>query len=143
MAYGTGWGGKAFLHNGSTLTELAGVTGVSFPEDQVDEIEVTTLAASGRRKEYISGLIDSGTFEVQLNHVPASASDTLCRAALTAGDVRAWKIVVPDATGTAARQFTGNGFVKGYKLNEMRPGEVMTSVLTIRVSGAITEAVAS
>lgn len=142
MTYQTGWGGQAHLHNGTALTKLLGVTGVTFPEDSVDEIEVTTLEAAGRRKEYISGLIDSGTFDVTMNYEPGSATDTLCRDALTDGDSRAWKIVVPDAAGVAERQFTGNGFVRSYRLNEMRPGEAMTATLTIRVSGAVTEAAA-
>lgn len=142
MGYGTGWGGTAHLHNGTVLTELLGVTGVSFPEDQVDEIEVTTLKATGRRKEFISGLIDSGTFEVELNHVPNSATDVVCRGALNAGTARAWKIVVPADDGTPLRKFEGSGFVRGYKINQMRPGEALTSVLMIRVTGAVTEAAA-
>lgn len=142
MGYSTGWGGSAHLHNGTALTELVGVTGVTFPEDQVDEIEVTTLKAANRRKEFISGMIDSGTFEVEMNHVPNSATDQLCRAALTAGDTRAWKIVVPDDDGTELRKFEGSGFVKGYRINQMRPNEAMTATLMIRVSGAVTEAAA-
>lgn len=142
MGYSTGWGGQAHLHNGTALTELLGVTGVSFPEDQVDEVEVTTLKAAARRKEFIAALIDSGTFEVELNHVPNSATDILCRAALTAGNSRAWKIVVPADDGTPLRKFEGSGFVRGYKINQLRPGEAMTSVLMIRVSGAVSEAAA-
>lgn len=142
MGYSTGWGGQAHLHNGTVLTELLGVTGVSFPEDQVDEVEVTTLKAAGRRKEYIAALIDSGTFEVELNHVPNSATDIVCRAALTAGNTRAWKIVVPNDDGTPLRKFEGSGFVRGYKINQLRPGDAMTSVLMIRVTGAVTEAAA-
>lgn len=141
--YQTGWGGQAHLHNGTALTKLLGVTEVNLPEDQVDEIEVTTLEAAGRRKEFISGMIDSGTFDVVMNYVAGSTTDDLCRDALTAGDVRAWKIVVPDAAGVAARQFTGNGFVRGYKIDAMRPGDAMTATLTIRVSGAVTEAAAA
>ena len=46
--------GQFKLHNGTTLTLLTSVTGVTFPEDQVDEHEVTTLAAAGRRKAFTS-----------------------------------------------------------------------------------------
>lgn len=140
MGYSTGWGGEVQLHNGAALTELLGVTGVSFPEDSVDEIDVTTLKAAGRRKQFISGMIDSGTFDVEMNYVPNSATDQLCRAALTAGDIRAWKIGAPDDDGTLLRQFSGNGFVKGYKIEPLSTSDAMKATLMIRVSGAVTEA---
>lgn len=140
---GTGWGGEFWLHNGTALTELTTVTSVGLPEDQVDEVEVTTLKAPGRRKQYISGLIDGGSFDVEMNYIPHEADDILCLAAKNAGDVRGWKIVVPKADGTDSRMFTGNGFVKGYKINPLKPGEAKTCVLTIRVTGAVTEAAAA
>lgn len=143
MAVGTGWGGEFWLHNGTALAEVLLVTSVTFPEDSVDEIEVTTLKAAGRRKEYISGLIDAGSFDVELNYDPGSTTDLALRAALNAGNTRAWKIVVPDEAGLPERQFTGNGFVKGYKINALRPGEAKTAVLTVKVSGAVTEAAAA
>jgi predicted secreted protein len=142
MGYATGWGGQAHLHNGTTLTELIGVTSVAMPEDTVDEIDVTTLKAAGRRKEFISGLIDGGTIEIEMNFVPNSATDILCRAAKDAGDSRAWKIVVPDDDGTPLRKYEGSGFVKGYKINTLSPNEAMTATLMIRTNGAVTEAAA-
>ncbi len=138
---GTGWGGAFHLHNGTALTELVNVTEIGFPEDQIDEVEVTPLKAAGRRKVFIAGLIDAGSFDVTMNYVAGDADDVLCRAQL--GQVRNWKIVVPDATGTAERQLTGSGLVKGYKVNPMQAGEAMTCVLTIRVSGAVTEGAAA
>lgn len=141
MGYSTGWGGQAHLHNGTVLTELLGVTGVSFPEDQVDYQEVTTLKAIARRKEFIPTLIDSGTFEVEINHVPNSTTDILCRAAMAAANLRAWKIVVPNDDGTPLRKFEGSGYAR-YKINQLRAGEAMTAVLMIRVTGAVTEAAA-
>ena len=38
---------------------------------------------------------------------------------------------------------SGSGLVKGYKVNPMQAGEAMTCVLTIRVSGAVTEGAAA
>lgn len=138
---GTGWGGQFHLHNGTALTELVNVTGVGFPEDQIDEVEVTTLAAPGKRKMFISGLIDGGSFDVEMNYVAGSADDALCRAQF--GQIRDFKIVVPDAAGVAERQITGQALVRGYKVNPIKPGEAMTCVLTLRVTGAVTEAAAA
>lgn len=140
MGESTGWGGEFHLHNGSALQELVNVTSVGLPEDQVDEVETTTLKATGRRKTFIPGLIDGGSFDVEMNYIPNSADDQLCLAAKIAGDTRPFKTVVPDDDGSELRQFTGTGWVKGYKINPLKPGEAMTAVLTIRVTGAVTEA---
>ena len=140
MGESSGWGGEFHLHNGSALTELVNVTACGLPEDRVDEIETTTLKAVGRRKTFIPGLIDGGSFDVEMNYIPNSADDQLCLAAKIAGDTRPWKIVVPDDDGTELRQFTGNGWVKGYKIEKLSPGEGMKCVLTVRVTGAVTEA---
>lgn len=139
----TGWGGEFHLHNGSTLVELANIASIEPPEDSVDEIEVSHLKSTGRRKEYITGMIDGGNIVVEMIHVPNSASDQLCLAAKAAGDSRAWKIVFPDTDGTAQRQYTGNGIVTGYRVNALTPKDAQTSTLTIRVTGAVTEAAAS
>lgn len=138
-----GWGGEFHLHNGSTLVELDNVSSVTPPEDVVDEHEVSNLKSSGKRKEYVSGMIDSGEITVEMFHVPNSTTDQLCLAAKAAGDTRAWKIVFPDTDGTALRQYTGNGFVKSYKPNPITPNEPMSATLVIRCTGAVAEAVAS
>lgn len=140
MAESTGWGGEFWLHNGTALAELVNVTGFTMPEDMADEIDVTTLKAAGRRKMFILGMIDGGTFEVEMNYIPNSGDDQLCRAAHTAGDSRPYKIAVPDDDGTPLRQFTGNVLIKGYRVNQVRPNEAMTATLTCRVNGAVTEA---
>ena len=143
MAETIGWGGTFSLHNGTILTPLTTVTGVGFPEDQIDEHETTVLNATGRRKTYIAGLIDGGTFNVMMNYVGGGTDDVLCLATKNSGATRAFKIVVPGPDGTPLRMFTGSGFVKSYKINEMRANDVMTSELTLRVTGAVTEAVAA
>lgn len=137
----TGWGGQFWLHNGTALTKLVGVTGIGFPDDQADEAEVTTLEAPGKRKQYIRTLIDGGEFEVEMNYIPASATDTLCQAARDEGDVRDWKIVVPDVDGAPAREVSGTAFVKMYSRSDLTPGEPLTATLTLRVTGAVIEGV--
>jgi hypothetical protein len=138
-----GWGGEFHLHNSTSLQTLENVTSVTPPEDMADEHEVTHLKSPGRRKEFIAGMIDGGEITVEINHVPNSATDQLCLAAKAAADTRAWKIVFPATDGTALRQYTGNGFVKSYKVNPVVPNEPMTSTMVIRCSGAVTEAAAA
>jgi predicted secreted protein len=142
MDESTGWGGEFHLSSDDTagnLVELERVTAVDFPEDQVDEVDVTTLKAEGRRKEYISGLIDSGSFTVEMNYIPGSDTDVLCRGALTAGNTRAWKIVVPGTDGNPSRKYEGFAFVKGYKPDPLTPNDAKKATLMLRVTGAVTE----
>lgn len=136
-----GWGGKFWIHNGTALQQLVNVTECGMPEDSVDEVETTTLAAANRRKTYVAGLIDGGTFEVHLNHIANSADDILCRTLMASiGTNRAFKIAVPDETGAPYRMYTGTVVVKGYKISPLKPNEVMSSTLSVRLTGAVTEA---
>lgn len=137
----TGWGGEFWLHNGTALQQLVRATEVGFPEDSVDQHEVTPLNAPGKRKQYISGLIDGGTFDVTMNYVFDSADDQLCRDALSSN--RTFKIVIPDDTGAASGQITGTVSVIGYKRPAMTPNSPMMATLTMQVSGETTEAAAA
>lgn len=136
-----GWGGKLLLSTDVTeanLTEIAEVRECGFPQDEVDEVEATHLQSPGRRKEFLSGLIDGGEFTATLNYTPGSATDLLLTAALTAGTTRALRIVIPDETGagTADWNITTSAFVKRYAPDNMTPGEVITATATFRVTGA-------
>lgn len=139
MGYSTGWGGEMHLHNGTALQELLGVTECDPGDSVADEVEVTTLKAADRFKEFIPGMIDGGELTATINHVPNSATDQLLLAAKAAADTRAWKVVFPDDDGTPLRKYEGTGFVKQYKINPLKPGEAMTATLVIRCSGARTE----
>src|SRR5437763_11689639 len=98
-----GWGGKCFLGTTAdvaTLVQLAEVTEFPLPEDQVADIEATHMLSPGRRKEYIAGLIDGGSGDVIMNYVPGSTTDALCRAALAAGDARAFRVELLQPDGS-------------------------------------------
>ncbi len=140
MGDSIGWGGQFHLHNGTALQQLVDATAFDLPQDEVDEHETTRLNAANRRKTFVAGMIDGGTFTVDLVYVPNSADDQLLLAAKAAGDTRAWKSVIPDDDGTPLRQFTGTGWVKKYAPNKVETGAPMTATLEIRVSGAVTEA---
>ena len=58
-----GWGAEVQLGTSSSaasLVELVEVVSFGLPNDQADEVEVTTLKSANKRKEYIRGLIDGG-----------------------------------------------------------------------------------
>lgn len=135
-----GWSSTIKLHNGTTLTELDEVFNITLPDDQADEVDVTHYKSPNRRKEFISGLIDGGEMEVEMNYIAGSPTDTLLTAAKAAGDVRPWEVTIPN--GTAGWKFGGSGFVKSY-VKAIPNEDKLTATVTIRVSGAVTETAAT
>lgn len=136
-----GWGGKVYVGTDATegtLTLLAEVVETTFPQDEADEVEVTHLASPGRRKEYISGMIDGGDVTLTLNYTPGSATDLLLTAAKEAGDTRSVRFVIPSEAGdgSADWNFTTSGFVKRYAPNNMSAGDKITATAVIRITGA-------
>lgn len=134
-----GWGTTVKLHNGSALTELLLVTDVSIPEVTTEEVETTHMKSTGKFRQFIAGLKDAGEFQVTMSLVPGSATDILCRAADAAGDQRAWQITLTDEDSVDTWTIDGTGFAKGYSRTNPLDGK-KEAVLTIRVSGALTEA---
>lgn len=128
----TGWNGQFWLHNGTALVELVGVTECGLPQVTIDTPEITVLKAPGQFKQYMAGLKDGGEFDIMMNYTPRTATDLLCRAQL--GQTRAFKIVEPAFDGTQLQQIDGSGVVVGYKPSSMKPGEPRTAVLTLKVS---------
>lgn len=135
---GIGSGAQFWLANASAvLTQLSEVISVSLPNSQVEDVEATHLAST--RREFIAGLIDDGEGTFEFNYIPNSATDVLIRAAVADGVTRAYKVVIKlaDASLWAV---TGNCIVKGYERN-IPIDDRLTSTMTIRFTGASTEAV--
>jgi hypothetical protein len=138
-----GWGAELQLgldENASSLVELGEVRSFNLPTDEADEHEVTHLKSPSRRKEYISGLIDSGEVTATINYVPGGATDLMLTAAADAGDTRAVRFIIPDQTGTAVWQITTSGFVRRYSPDNVEPNAPITATLVLRITGAKTQA---
>ncbi|HET6536347.1 MAG TPA: phage tail tube protein [Sphingomicrobium sp.] len=136
-----GWGGKVYLgtdNTEATLTLLDEVVDTTFPQDETEEVEATHLTSPGRRKEFLSGLIDGGDVTLTLNYVPGGATDLLLTAALSAGTTRSVRFVIPDETGTGTADWniTTSGFVKRYAPDRMSAGEKISATAVIRITGA-------
>lgn len=135
-----GWGGRLYVSTDNTeanLTEITEVRECGFPQDETEESDATHLRSPGRRREFVSGLIDGGEFTATLNYVPGSASDLLLTTAKEVGTTRKIRIVIPDesGTGTADWNIVTSAFVKRYAPDNMTPGEVITATATFRVTG--------
>lgn len=139
---GTGWAGQFWLDNATgTLTELVQVVGFTLPQDQVDQVEITHLKSTNRRREFAPGLIDGGEFQVTLNYRAGSDTDKLLAAAVqdTTGATRSFKAVIPER-GVATWDVTGESIVTGYDRGEVTAEDKMEATVTLKISGALTEA---
>jgi len=56
-------------------TDLAEVTSITPPSSSLDQIDVTHMQSPNRRREFISGLNDSGECSLDINFVPGNATD--------------------------------------------------------------------
>lgn len=136
-----GYGTEFWLDNASgVLTQLSEILSVTPPNPQVDDVEATHMLSPNRRREYIAGLIEDGEGTFEMNYVPGSATDVIIRAALADGVTRSYKIVLPD--GDAGWEIEGDCIVRGYERN-VPIDDRMTATLTIRFTGASTEAAGS
>lgn len=136
-----GWDAEFWLDDASgTLTQIAEVISVTPPNPQADDIEVTHFKSANRRREYIPGLIEDGEGTIEINYVPGSASDILIREAINSGTLRSYRIVLPD--GDTGWAIDGDVFVKGFERN-IPIDDRMTATVTVRFTGASTEAAAA
>lgn len=127
----TAWGltvQMALTSAPTVFTTLSEVFDVSFPEAVFDDIDVTHYASPGRKREYITGLADSGDFDFTMNYVPGSATDSYLRTAL--GNQRVVKITFP--TGDSVT-FTAN--IKKYNPDAVPVDGKMTAKCGGKVSG--------
>lgn len=122
------------------LTELGEILSVTPPNPQVEDVEVTHMKSPNRRREYIAGLIEDGEGTFEMNYAAGSATDLLLQTALADGVTRNYKIVLPDAASNW--EITGTCIVKGYERN-IPIDDRMTATLTVRFTGASTEAAAA
>lgn len=138
----TGWGGEFHLDNASgTLTELVEVVSFTLPNSETETIDATHLKSPDRRREYISGMIEDGELEIVINYVPGGATDVLLRAAQADGVTRDYMAVIP--RNTANWEVTGSCIVTGYDRGEVIADGKMEATVTIRLTGASSEAAAA
>lgn len=138
-----GWGAEIQIGTSSavaSLVELGEVRQFGVPTEEADEHEVTHFKSPDRHKEYIAGLIDSGEISATLNYVPGGATDVLLSDARDTGTTRAVRFIIPDQVGAAAWQITTSGFVKRYSPNDVEPNSPISATVTIRITGAVSEA---
>lgn len=115
----------------SAISEISNIDG---PGGQANEIDVTDLDSTA--KEFILGLQDEGDITIDINYIPGNTRHAALRADRSAGTQRNYRISFTDSPVTT---WTFAALVKGFSISNGVDGKTTASV-TLRVSGAITEA---
>jgi len=135
-----GKGAKVWLYNGTILTVLSNIISVKPPSATRDTIDTTVHGSTGDYREFISSLIDAGEVTFNMNYILNGADDTLILAAFAAGDVRTFAVDLN--TATVPWRIAGSAIVTGYMRDDVVIDGKMTSQITLKVTGPITQAVA-
>jgi hypothetical protein len=114
------------IYNGSTYTDVAEVTSITWPGYQRDAVEATHLNSDDQFREYVPGLMDAGEVTLELNFVPSS-SDVII-AALTASTLGQFKITAPGGVNVVFK-----GIVTSYQAQSPLDDR-MTASVTIKVT---------
>jgi hypothetical protein len=112
------------------FTTISEVVSFDSPDEQADDIEVSHFESPNKQKEYIRGMIDTGTAAISLNwNPPVYATHASLRSDKADGLLRWYRIVLAGAVET----ITFRAYVKGLKRNA-DPNGAITADVTFKVS---------
>lgn len=114
------------------FTTIAEVISFSGPGGEASEIDVTSLTSTG--KEFRLGLKDEGNVTLDCLLVPGDAAQDGLKSDRSAGTVRNFKIVLPDASSTT---LSFAALVKGFSISG-GVDDVVKASISLRVTGAVT-----
>lgn len=120
---------------GSDLTE---VTSIGVPSLTGEVIDVSSHGSTNRWREFIRGMRDAGEFTVTMLYTAGSTDDDACIATITADTATAVVIKANAASGTES--LTISAFGTDYTVNELEPDGSQTATLTLKPTGAVTQA---
>lgn len=118
-----------------SFVALAEVLNITPPTMTVDAIDVTHMQSPGRRREFVSGLINPGECSFEMNYVPGSESDDRLNAILDlpVGEDRSRRCRITYPNGVT---HTFSGELTGYEPN-VPTEDKMTATVTFTVSGDV------
>ncbi|WP_116654870.1 phage tail tube protein [Pelagibacterium sediminicola] len=76
--------------------DVGEVFNVTPGEASSDRVDATHMKSPGRRREFVNGLIDSGTASFEVNWIPGNGTDEFLRTHFEAGDTRNHQIEFPN-----------------------------------------------
>lgn len=108
---------------------IANLTSIGEIKGEREEIDVTTLDSPDRAKEFISGAVDFGSFDIAGNIVDGKQPKALFDL-FDGGTLRDWEIGTPNGAKLAVKAY-GSGFAFGEKTTD----GLDTFTMTLRISG--------
>ena len=127
-----GYMGEVWLHDGTALYELRQVKSFSLPSQERDKVDATHLKTPGWRKKYLMTWFADSEFDVVMNFRPLSTTNTMLNTALSAGTVRAAKLVIPE-NGVPVAQIECTVKVSSKDDGEISADGVMESTVTLLI----------
>lgn len=106
-----------------SLVAIAELTSISGPGLKLKTIDVTNMGTSGGVSEYIAGILDSGTLQIEGNFI----SDTSQTAVITALQAKTLQSIEVDFAGT--HKLTGSAY-----WTEFSPDFKVTDRITFKAS---------
>jgi hypothetical protein len=122
LEIGTGASPAAFVEIGE-ITSFQGLDG------QAAEIDVTHLKSTA--KEFLMGLQDFGSFNIDVNYLPEDPGQMRLRAVKATGDIENFRATLSDGT-----EFTFTGFVLSNPISGGVDAKVDGS-FSLRISGDV------
>jgi len=126
IGYGTKY---AIRRSGGSFVPIAEVINVTPGEATADRIDATHMLSPGRRREYISGLIDNGEASFEINWIPGNDTDEMLRDLMSTGEVADHMITFPNGVNVEFEAAV-TGFSKAIPIDDR-----MTATITVAVSG--------
>lgn len=131
-----GYGMQLWVAADTTATtatvKLAEITNITPPALEASEVEVTHTDSPNAIRQFIPGLSDPGSLEVEMNWTPESATDQLIRDMMFGRETRYMEIRFTQLD--PAVTFAGRGFFMTYT-----PGapldDRMTAAAAVRAAG--------
>ncbi len=120
--------GSKFLWNTIKVNDVKSIAGIPLDNPEVDVTDLDSLA-----KEYIAGLKDYGTFDIEGHYVPSDAGQTALLADAQTGVVRTCSVEL----STLGVTYTFNAFIKTFTFGEATPEDPIRFTATIRITGDV------
>jgi len=134
------FGAELWVDNsGGTLTQIGELLSITLPSLTRATLDTTNHATTNGIQTFIgSGIADPGELSATIHYVPGSASDDLLLEAVASGTVRSFKGVANASSGQEG--VAGEGIVTGYAPDSLEIDGKQTATVTIKASGALTQA---
>lgn len=137
MAELIGLGTVLARHNGTTFQDVGQVVSVTPPGATLDDIETTDLGNTDGVKSFVPGLVDPGELQFTVRFDPEDTGHQALQDDAYSRATRQWKVTFP-----SGETLTMSGYVKGFEIQEIQPGELIEAQVTIKVTGKPTFATA-